>query len=357
MYTDISSNIPIDRIEKSRIGEVDFDKLQFGKMFSDHMFVSDYIDGAWKNSRISPYKKLELSPSSAVIHYGQSIFEGMKAYKNANGEIMLFRPIDNFKRLNKSAERMCMPVLPEEIFIEGLKQLILVDSSWIPTKEEGSLYIRPFMFASDEFIGIRPSDTYKFMIITSPVENYYTEPVKVLVENNYTRAVEGGVGFVKAAGNYGRSLYPAKIAQEKGYHQLIWTDAIEHKYIEESGTMNVMFVIGDTLVTPPTSTTILSGITRDSVLTLAKDWGIKVEERRINIDELVEASEKGILNDAFGTGTAATIAHIELICYKGVDFHLPPVIERKFSNKVKETLQKIRKGNAADKHNWVVKLN
>ncbi|MDQ3190568.1 MAG: branched-chain amino acid aminotransferase [Bacteroidota bacterium] len=357
MHTDISSNIPIDRVKLSRIGEVDFEKLQFGKMFSDHMFVADFIDGVWQIPRIEPYKKLELSPSSAVIHYGQSIFEGMKAYKNEDGKVMLFRPLDNFKRLNKSAERMCMPILPEEIFMEGLKQLISIDSSWIPTKEEGSLYIRPFMFASDEYIGIRPSDTYKFMIITSPVGNYYTEAVKVLVENNFTRAVEGGVGFVKAAGNYGRSLYPAKIAQEKGYHQLIWTDAIEHKYIEESGTMNVMFVIGDTLVTPPTSTTILSGITRDSVLTLARDWGVNVEERRINIDELVEASKNGLLKDAFGTGTAATIAHIALICYQGIDFHLPPVEERTFSNKVKEELQKIRRGQSPDKHNWVLKLN
>ena len=348
--------IPIERVSISRIGEVDFEKLPFGKIFSDHMFIAEYIDGSWQKVRIEPYRKFEMSPSSAVIHYGQSIFEGMKAYKNEKGEVLLFRPIDNFNRLNRSAKRMCMPELCEELFMEGLKQLILTDSTWIPLQEEGSLYIRPFMFASDEYIGIRPSDTYKFIIFTSPVANYYSEPLKVLVENNYTRAVQGGVGFVKAAGNYGRSLYPSKIAQEKGYHQLIWTDAMEHKYIEESGTMNVMFVIGDTLVTPPTSNTILSGITRDSVLTLARDWGMKVEERRINIDELVSASEKGLLKDAFGTGTAATIAHIALICYEGIDYHLPPVDDRNFSNKVKSELQKIRRGNAPDNHNWVVKL-
>jgi branched-chain amino acid aminotransferase len=350
-------NIPVKRIEKSRISEVDFEKLPFGKTFSDHMLLAEYSDGKWHKPQIVPYGRMDFSPSSAVIHYGQSIFEGMKAYKNENGDVMLFRPIDNFKRLNRSAERMCMPQLPEELFMEGLKQLILLDNDWIPTKSEGSLYIRPFMFASDEFIGVRPSESYKFMIITCPVGNYYLEPVKVLVENNYTRAVEGGVGYVKVAGNYGRSLYPAKVAQEKGYHQLIWTDAIEHKYIEESGTMNVMFIIGDTLVTPPISNTILAGVTRDSVLTLARDMGINVEERRINIDELVYAAEKGILKDAFGTGTAATIAHIAQICYKGIDYHLPPVESRELSNKIKEELQKIRKGEAPDAHKWVIKIN
>jgi branched-chain amino acid aminotransferase len=350
-------NIPVQKIEKSRISEVDFEKLPFGKTFSDHMLTAEYSDGKWSTPQIVPYSRMDFSPSSAVIHYGQSIFEGMKAYKNEKGDVMLFRPIDNFKRLNKSAERMCMPSLPEELFMEGLKQLVLLDSDWIPKKSEGALYIRPFMFASDEFIGVRPSETYKFMIITCPVGNYYLEPVKVLVENNYTRAVEGGVGYVKVAGNYGRSLYPAKIAQEKGYHQLIWTDAIEHKYIEESGTMNVMFVIGDKLITPPISSTILAGVTRDSVLTLARDMGMDVEERRINIDELVYAAEKGILKDAFGTGTAATIAHIALICYKGIDYHLPPVETRTLSNKIKESLQKIRKGEAPDLHKWVIKIN
>ena len=356
MLTEITS-MPVQKVRYSRIKEVDFNNLQFGKNFSDHMFITEYLKGEWQNSRIIPYQKMEMSPSSAVIHYGQSIFEGMKAYKNEEGEILLFRPLDNFKRLNRSAVRMCMPELPEDIFMEGLKQLVLTDRDWVSPLPDNSLYIRPFMFASDEYIGVRPSETYKFMIIASPVGKYYTEPVKVLVENNYSRAVEGGVGFVKAAGNYGRSLYPAKIAQEKGYHQLIWTDAIEHKYIEESGTMNVMFVIGDTLVTPPVSTTILAGITRDTVLTLARDWGMKVEERRVNIDELVDAFENGLLNDAFGTGTAATIAHFSLIGYKGKDYHLPPVETRQFSNKIKNELQKLRRGKTVDKHKWVVKVN
>jgi len=349
--------IPVQKTAKSRISEIDFSHLQFGKNFSDHMFITEFKNGTWQNPRIIPFQKLDLGPSSAVIHYGQSIFEGMKAYKNEKGNVLLFRPLDNFKRLNKSAVRMCMPELPEELFMEGLKNLVLTDKDWVPQQVGSSLYIRPFMFASDEFIGVRASDNYTFVIITSPVGVYYNEAVKVLVENNYTRAVTGGVGFVKAAGNYGRSLYPAKKAQELGYHQLIWTDAFEHKYIEESGTMNVMFVIGDTLVTPPISTTILAGVTRDSVLTIARDMGISVEERRVSIDELVYAHEQGLLNDAFGTGTAATIAHIALIGYKGHDYVLPPVETRNFSNKIKEELQKIRLGISPDIHKWVMKIN
>lgn len=350
-------DIPVRKVENSRVSEVDFNNIPFGKHFADHMFIAEYSNNDWHSPRIIPYDRLPMSPSSALIHYGQSIFEGMKAYKNSKREVLLFRPKDNFNRFNKSAVRMCMPELPEELFMESLKQLVSLDRDWVPSQSGSSLYIRPFMFASDEFLGVRPSETYKFMIITCPVASYYTEPVKVLVENNFTRAVEGGVGFVKAAGNYGRSLYPAKIAQQKGYHQLIWTDAFEHKYIEESGTMNIMFVIGDTLVTPPVSTTILAGVTRDSVLTLARDQGIKVEERRITIDEIIEAHGRGELKDTFGTGTAATIAHFALIGYKGKDYHLPPVNERLFSNKVKAMLQDIRTGIAPDKHNWVVKVD
>lgn len=349
-------NVPVNKSANSKLEGLDPSKLAFGKVFSDHMFIAEYEGGKWKKARIEPYQKMEMSPSAAVIHYGQSIFEGMKAYKNDEGEIILFRPLDNFKRLNRSAVRMCMPELPQELFMEGLKQLILTDSDWIPSAPGCSLYIRPFMFASDEFIGVRPSETYKFIIITSPVSGYYTEPVRVLVENNYTRAVEGGVGFVKAAGNYGRSLYPAKIAQERGYHQLIWTDAIEHRYIEESGTMNVMFVIDDTLITPPISSTILAGITRDSVLTIARDMEMKVEERRVSIEELIYAFENKKISDAFGTGTAATIAHIAQIGYKGNDYFLPPVESRTISNTIQGELQKIRLGKAADKHKWVVKI-
>ncbi|MFN4234686.1 MAG: branched-chain amino acid aminotransferase [Bacteroidia bacterium] len=351
-----TQKISIRKSTESRINQVDFNNIPFGKIFSDHMYVVEYNGKEWVNPQIVPYGNMPFSPSSAVIHYGQSIFEGMKAYKNKKGEIMLFRPLDNFKRLNRSAVRMCMPELPEELFMEGLKELINIDSKWVPDTEGSALYIRPFMFSSDEFLGVRPSEHYKFMIITSPVGAYYTEPVKVLVEDYYTRAVEGGIGFVKAAGNYARSLYPAKLAQDKGYHQLIWTDAREKKYIEESGTMNVMFVIDDTLITPAVSTTILEGITRDSVLTLAREWGMKVEERRVSVAEVIEAHEKGSLKDAFGTGTAATIAHFALIGYKGKDYVLPPIETREFSNKVKIELNKIRLAEVPDTHNWIIKL-
>ncbi len=349
--------IDIRKTAKSRLPETDFHDIHFGKIFSDHMFQMDYEDEQWKDAKIIPYEKLQMSPSLAVIHYGQSIFEGMKAYKNEKGEVFLFRPLENFQRFNRSAKRMCMPEISEEAFMEGIRQLVLLDKDWIPTAEGCSLYIRPVMFASDEFLGVRPSDTYKFMIITSPSAAYYSAPIKVLVERKYARAFEGGTGYVKASGNYGRSLYPSKIAHEKGYQQLIWTDAFEHKYIEESGTMNVIFQEGNSLITPPVSNTILPGVTRDSVLTLAKDMGINVEERKISIEELLESHAKGQLLDAFGTGTAATIAPFELIGFEGKDYVLPPVSERKLSKKIHEELQAIRFGKAPDKHGWAVKIN
>ena len=358
-YTMIAETLKIivHKAAYSRLAETDFHDIHFGKIFADHMFQMDYDDGQWKNARIIPYEKLQMSPSLAVIHYGQSIFEGMKAYKNDEGEIFLFRPLENYERFNRSAKRMCMPEVTEEVFMEGIRQLVLLDKDWIPTAPGCSLYIRPVMFASDEFLGVRPSDTYKFMIITSPSAAYYSQPIKVLVERKYARAFEGGTGYVKASGNYGRSLYPSKIAQEKGYQQLIWTDAFEHKFIEESGTMNVIFQVGDKLITPPVSNTILPGVTRDSVLTIARDMGVTVEERKISIDELVEAHSKGQLLDAFGTGTAATIAPFELIGFEGEDYVLPPIEERKLSRKIGEQLNDIRFGKAEDKHGWAMKIN
>lgn len=350
-------NIPVTKTTDSRLASTDFSNLPFGKIFADHVFEMDYEEGEWKNPRIVPYQKLSMSPSVAVIHYGQSIFEGMKAYKNADGEIFLFRPLENFARFNRSAKRMCMPEISEEAFMEGLRQLVLLDKEWIPTAEGCSLYIRPVMFATDELLGVRPSDTYKFMIMTSPSAAYYSQPIKVLVERLYARAFEGGTGYVKASGNYGRSLYPSKIAHEKGYQQLIWTDAFEHKYIEESGTMNVIFQVGEKLITPPVSNTILPGVTRDSVLQIARDMGILVEERKISIDELVEAYDKGLLLDAFGTGTAATVAPFELIGFEGKDYALPPINERRLSQKIHEKLQAIRLGKAEDKFGWSMKIN
>lgn len=355
MITDILP-IAIKKVAKSRLPGLDLDNLAFGKHFSDHMFVADYRNGHWAEAAILPYGKLEFSPAASMMHYGQAIFEGLKAYRNDKGEVLVFRPFENFKRINIAGQRMAMPQIPEEIFMEGLSQLVNIDRNWIPSGESSALYIRPFFIGTDEYIGVRPSETYKFMIITCPVGKYYSEPVKVLVETNYIRAVEGGVGYVKNAGNYGRSLYPTRLAQQRGYHQIIWTDARNHRYVEESGTMNLMFVINGTLITPPTGDTILAGITRDSVLTLAHDWGMKVEERKISIDEVIEAYQKGTLEEAFGTGTAATIAPIELIGYNGVDYALPPVEGRIFSNKVSKALDDIRKGRAEDVHNWMYKV-
>lgn len=348
--------IDVERVKKSRLPEVDFSNLPFGKVYSDHMFMADYRNGEWKNLRILPYGHIAVSPATPALHYGQSIFEGMKAYPSASGEALIFRPQDNLKRLNISAERMCMPSLPEDLFMESLSALIDTDRKWIPAAEGSSLYIRPFMFSADEYIGIRASQDFTFMIIFSPVGAYYSSPVKVKIETRYTRAVQGGTGNVKAGGNYGGAIYPSKLALEQGYHQLIWTDGKEHQYIEESGTMNVMFVIDDTLVTPALSDSILAGITRDSVLKLARTWGMKVEERRVSVKELVEALKDGRVTEAFGVGTAATIAHIELIGHEGKDYPLPPVGKREFANKVYKELEAIKRGQQSDPFGWIVKM-
>ena len=349
-------NIEINRIKKSRITQVDFNNLPFGKVYADHMFIADYREGVWKNLRIVPYGNIEVSPATPALHYGQSIFEGMKAYAGPKNETMIFRALDNWKRLNISAERMCMPMLPDELFMEGLSTLLDTDRQWVPSTPGSSLYVRPFLFSADEYIGIRPSEDYTFMIITSPVGAYYPAPVKVKIETHYTRAVSGGTGFAKAGGNYGGAIYPTKLANQKGYDQLIWTDGKDHAYIEESGTMNVMFVINDVLVTPALSDSILAGITRDSVLKLATHWGIKVEERKISVKELIGHMEKGSVTEAFGAGTAATIAHIELIGFEGKNYTLPPVPERKFSNRVFQELEGIKRGLLPDPFGWMMKI-
>ena len=349
-------DIKIEKTPKSRIGEQDVNDVPFGKVFSDHMFVVEYSDGKWQTGTISPYRDVPMSLALSALHYGQAIFEGMKAYKNAEGEVSLFRPLDNFKRLNISAARMAMPEMPEELFMGGLMELLKLDKDWVPSSETGSLYIRPFMIATDEAIGVKASDTYKFVIITCPAGKYYSEPIKVMVETNYFRAVEGGVGFTKCAGNYGRSLFPTKLAQQKGYQQVIWTDSATHHFVEESGTMNLMFVMDDILITPATSDTILAGVTRDSVIQLARDWGMMVEERKVSIKEIFDAHKNGKLQEAFGVGTAATIAHIVTIGYEGKDYELPSIDKRKFSPRVDQALRDIRKGRTDDKFRWTLKV-
>jgi branched-chain amino acid aminotransferase len=349
--------INIEKIKQSKLPQTDFDNLVFGKSISDHMFIADYKNGEWTDLRIEPYQPLIMDPANATLHYGQSIFEGMKAYRNELGEVLLFRPDANQKRLNESAERMCIPPLPEEIFMEGLMTLLDLDRNWIPDKPGFSLYIRPFIFATDIYLGVRPSETYKFMIFTCPVGNYYSKPVSVKVEQHFTRAAEGGTGFAKAAGNYAGSLYPALLGQKQGYDQLLWTDAKNHEHIEESGTMNVMFLVDGTLITAPThSGTILKGITRDSVLQLAKEMGYVVEERFMKVKELEELLRKRKLSEAFGTGTAATIASIYKINVKGEDYILPERSEDAFSYQVLKKLDDIKYGKIPDHKGWIVKV-
>ena len=348
--------INIHPVSESRISQIDFNHIDFGRVFSDHMFIADYYHGEWHNYRIEPYDMLSLAPGSAVLHYGQSVFEGLKAHKNEKGDVLAFRPEMNFRRLNASAKRMCIPEISEEIAMEGMTELLRLDKNWVPDLPNTSLYIRPYIFALDEYLGVSPSENYKFIIFTCPVGPYYSKPLKVKIETEFSRAVQGGTGYAKAAGNYAGSLYPAKLGQEKGYDQLIWTDGASHKYIEEAGTMNIMFIKGNTLLTAETGDTVLNGITRNSVLTIAKEWGIEVKERRISVDEIVASLKKGEIKEAFGTGTAATIATIELIGDGDNDYTLPTPGPDSFSTKVFEELGDIKTGKKEDTHGWIYKV-
>lgn len=353
----VENTFEVERVKKSKVTETDFGNLQFGRVFSDHMFIAEYADGKWGKAKIQPYQNLSISPASCVFHYGQAIFEGLKAYRSTKGEIVLFRPDQNHLRLNKSALRMCMPEVPKHFFIEGLKQLIDIDRNWIPEGDDLSLYIRPFLIADEAFLGVKPSSRYKFMIITSPTSTYYTGAVKVKVENHYSRACQGGIGAAKAAANYAASIFPATQAQKQGYHQLIWTDANEHKYIEECGTMNIMFVINGTLITPSIERdTILPGITRASILQLAKKWNMNIEERRISVDEVLAAIKNNSLEEAFGVGTAATIAPFSNIGIGENDYELSDFNSWKFSNKAKDYLDQVKRGTQEDEFNWTIKF-
>jgi branched-chain amino acid aminotransferase len=348
--------ISVQRVLNSRVKEFDFSNTPFGKYFSDHMFVADFRDGEWKDLRIIPYGNISVSPATPALHYSHSIFEGLKAHRSETGEVLVFRPLENLKRLNRSAGRMCMASVPQDLYMESLRELIALDRNWVPENPGSSLYIRPFLFSADEFIGIRPSINFTYMVILSPVGTYYVAPVKVKIETHYTRAAEGGTGSAKTGGNYAGAIYPALLAQHEGYHQLIWTDGKKHEYIEESGTMNVMFVIDDVLITPALTDSILPGITRDSVLRLARHWGMDVQERKITVREVIDALESGSMKEAFGVGTAATIAHIAAIGYEGKDYPLPPVSERIHANKIYEELEGIKRGNKPDPFDWIVKI-
>ncbi|HEY8781830.1 MAG TPA: branched-chain amino acid aminotransferase [Mucilaginibacter sp.] len=345
-------DIKITKTNHSRLRETDFDNLQFGKTFSDHMFVADYEDGEWKNFQIVPYGEIGFSPAISALHYGQAFFEGLKAYKHGDGKVTVFRPGKNAARFNKSAERLCMPELPEEIFIQSIAAVVDLDRDWIPTKPNHSMYIRPFMFATDPFLGVQPSNTYKFIVLVGPVGPYFGKILRVKIETHFTRAAEGGMGYAKAAGNYGGAMLASRRAAEEGFDQMIWTDAKDHQYVEEMGAANVMFVLDGTLITPSTRDTILDGVTRDTVLTLAREWGFPVEERRVSVAEILEGAKNGKLADAFGAGTAATIAPVGSISHNGEEYFLNDPKEREFSQKVLKTLDAIRYGNVPDTHGW-----
>ncbi len=349
--------IEIQKVKESRLGSVDFTNLPFGRIFSDHMFVAEFKDGEWVSNKIIPYGPMTFSPAMMSLHYGQAIFEGMKAYKTADGEITVFRPEENVARLNKSAVRMCMPEIPEEIFMEGLMALLKLDHNWIPISAGSSMYIRPFMFSTDEFVGVAPSKCYSFIIFTCPVGTYYSKPLRVKVETKFIRAAHGGVGFSKNAGNYGGSLYPTKLAHDAGYDQIIWTDASEHRYVEEAGTMNLLFVINGKIVTAPTGDTILDGVTRKSILTLAKSWGIEVEERLLSIIEIIESIKNGTLTEAFGAGTAAVIAPINVIGYDGTDYQINEISDEKsIAKKMFKAIDDIKLARVYDENGWVLKF-
>ena len=351
-----TQTIPVTLNTNPKLPTYNMDEIAFGKNFTDHMLVADYENGEWKNVVIKPYAPFEVDPSCATLHYGQTIFEGIKAFKNNKGEAVIFRPDQNFKRFNISAERMQMPAIPEWIFMEGMKQLIKLEAGWIPNKPDASLYIRPFMIAMDPFLGVRPSQTYKFMIILGPSGAYFSAPMKILIEQHYTRATPGGVGFAKNGGNYGGSLYPVSLAQKNGYDQVLWTDAIEHKFVEEVGMMNVMFVIDGKIITPSVEKgTVLKGVTRNSAITLLKEMGYEVEERFLSVAEIVDAHKKGLFQEVFGVGTAAVVSYISRLAHGEyiMDFDVEAL---KVAPALKKHLNDIRMGNIVDKHDWLVHI-
>ena len=342
--------------KKTKIDRIDFNNLDFGETFTDHMFVCDYSNGKWNTPEIIPYQPISLDPSASALHYGQAVFEGMKAYKDVNGKVWMFRPKENWLRLNKSCERMMIPSFPEDYFMKGLKKLISIDSEWVKPGDGNSLYLRPFIFASQPSVQASPSKEYKFMIICSPAKSYYSNSVfNVLIAEKYSRAADGGVGYAKAAGNYGAQFYPTSLAQEQGYQQVVWTDANEHKFIEEAGTMNIFVRIGDTLVTAPTNNRILDGITRKSAIQIAKDMGINVEIRSITIDEIIEALKNRMLKEIFGAGTAVVIIPITGFGYQNTDYKLQS-IKDSYAIRLKKAITEIQYNISEDPYDWRIEV-
>lgn len=351
------TNFPLEikKATSSRINEVDFENLTFGNVFTDHMLVCDYVDGKWQNPVIEPYGPITISPGAKVFHYGQAIFEGMKAYRDESDAIWLFRPEENYNRFNKSSVRLAIPEVPKEIFMNGLLELVNLDRNWVPKGYGNSLYIRPFIIGDQVGVSASPSNRYKFMILLCPVKAYYSGNVKVLVAEKYSRAANGGVGAAKAAGNYGAQFYPTNLAKESGYDQIIWTDDCSHEYLEEAGTMNVFFRINNTLITAPTSDRILDGVTRKSIIALAEHQGIPVEVRKITVTELLEAAKNNSLKEIFGAGTAAVISPVSGFGYKEEYFDLPEM-EDSYAKKMKKFLLDIQYNIDSDPFGWRMKV-
>jgi branched-chain amino acid aminotransferase len=346
-----TTSIAVTTATQSKLGSFDFDNIVFGTNPTDHIFWATYKDGAWTDLRIEPYGNITMSPIALCLHYGQTVFEGFKAYRMADGTINIFRPYKHHTRLNMSLERMCMPAIPEALFMEAVYELVSLEKGWIPAREDGSLYLRPFVIATEPRLGVKVSDEYLFGIVCMPMANYYAANLKVKVETEFVRAASGGTGAAKCGGNYGASFYPAQKAKEQGYDQVLWTDGKHNEYIEESGTMNIMFIIDHVLVTPPLSDSILDGVTRDSLIALAQDAGIQVEQRKISYKELEAAFNAGIQIEAFGVGTAAVISPIEEIGIQGISYY-PDVSDGAVLYQLKTKLQNIRRGVAPDTHGW-----
>ena len=351
MIETTTNEIKVTKAENTKIHDVNFDNLAFGKTFTDHMFYCDYKNGSWGEPKITPYQPMTFEPSARVFHYGQAVFEGMKAYKDDKGDVFLFRPDENFKRINKSSVRLAMPEFPEDLFFEALEKLLNLDKEWIKPGMGNSLYIRPFSIAIEPAIAASPAEEYRFMIICAPAKAYYSGAVKVLIAEQYSRSADGGVGYAKAAGNYAAQFYPTKLAQEKGFQQVIWTDANTHTYLEEAGTMNVFFRVNDKLLTAPVSDRILDGVTRKSLIEIAKDNGIDVEVRPIKVEEIKDAARNGELKEIFGAGTAAVISPISAFEHKNELFELPE-IEDSYGIALKDHLLQIQHNLAEDKHGW-----
>ncbi|MBR9756632.1 MAG: branched-chain amino acid aminotransferase [Algicola sp.] len=347
-------NISIKKTENSKVEALDFNNIPLGTTFTDHMFICDYNNGQWQNPRIEPLKAIPTHPAAMALHYGQAIFEGMKATVNANGTPMLFRADKNATRLNFSADRMGMPHVPEALFVEGLKQLVALDKAWIPPQDGSALYLRPFMYADEAFIGMRAATSYKFIIIASPAGPFFSKRINLWAEKKFVRAVDGGTGEAKAAGNYAAAIRPTELAKQKGYDQVLWLDAAEHEYIQEVGTMNIFFKIDGKFITPRRDGAILDGITRMSVMDVLKDKGFEVIERPITLSEIREASEKGTLEEAFGTGTAVGIAYIQSIGTDQGDIHVSD--ESPVGLEVNNTLNAIKTGQVEDKFNWMLSV-